>query len=221
MSDAAVVHLVRHGEVHNPDGVLYERLPGFGLSQRGQQMADLLGSWFANSQLDLLLSSPLERAQETMQPIAAQHPGLSVETDERLIEASNLMAGQPLKTKPLTFVKAANLKLYRNPFRPSWGEPYRQIADRMTSVVLDAALRVGSDGQAVLVSHQSPIWLCRLSFEGKRLVHSPLARQCRLASVTSFTIRDGQCIGVGYVEPAIDLYDDDSGRPFSSGGGRR
>lgn len=220
MSDAALIHLVRHGEVHNPEGVLYERLPGFGLSARGRQMAEVLGDWFATAALDLLISSPLQRAQETMTPIAAKHE-LDFEIDQRLIEASNRLAGQPLKTKPLSFIKPANFKLYCNPWRPSWGEPYAQVAERMSETIFDAARRVGPGGQAVLVSHQSPIWLARLKLEGKRLVHSPLARQCRLASVTSFTIRDDRCIGVGYVEPAVDLYDEDSARPFSSGGRKR
>ena len=34
------IHLVRHGEVHNPEGILYGRMPGYGLSQRGFEMAD-------------------------------------------------------------------------------------------------------------------------------------------------------------------------------------
>ena len=36
---ATTIHFVRHGEVHNPDHILYERLPGFHLSDRGRRMA--------------------------------------------------------------------------------------------------------------------------------------------------------------------------------------
>lgn len=221
MSGPAVVHLVRHGEVHNPQGVLYERLPDFHLSDRGRQMANLVADWFASRPLDLILSSPLDRARETAALIAAAQSSLAIELDERLIEAANAFAGQRIKSRSLVFLKPTNLPLYRNPFRPSWGEPYVQVADRMMKAVLDAADRVGPAGQAVLVSHQSPIWLCRLAFAGKRLVHSPLNRECRLASVTSIKIDDGQCVGIDYAEPAAELYDTDSGSPFSSGGARR
>ncbi len=77
----SVVHLVRHGQVHNPDGVLYGRTPGFGLSDLGRQMAERLGEHFADVPLVHLVSSPLQRAQETIAPIAAAHPDLEVHID--------------------------------------------------------------------------------------------------------------------------------------------
>ena len=66
-----LVHVVRHGEVDNPRGVLYGRLPGFHLSGNGHAMAERLGEYFSGVPLDRLVSSPLTRAQETMAPIAA------------------------------------------------------------------------------------------------------------------------------------------------------
>lgn len=216
-SQPATVHLVRHGEVYNPGGVLYARLPGFHLSSRGRQMADLLGQWFADQPLNYLASSPLERAQETMAPIAGAHPGLSVETDQRLIEADNKLAGQRFGKTNSALFNPANFRFYCNPLRPSWGEPYVELAARMRASVDDALTAAGPGGQALLVSHQLPIWVCRLSAEGKHLAHDPRRRQCRVASVTSLTFLDGRLIGVGYVEPAQQLLGRDANRPFSAG----
>ena len=61
-----LVHLVRHGEVFNPTGVLYGRLPDFHLSDNGRAMATRLGEYFAEVELTALRCSPLDRAQQTL-----------------------------------------------------------------------------------------------------------------------------------------------------------
>ena len=86
---SSTVHVVRHGEVHNPDKILYGRQPGWRLSERGQEMARTLGEWSKSIDLGALHVSPLQRAQETAAPIAAAH-NISITTDERLIEAANV-----------------------------------------------------------------------------------------------------------------------------------
>ena len=91
-SRRTVVHLVRHGEVHNPTRVLYGRIPGFGLSEDGRMMAKAAADFLAGRDVTLLLSSPLERARETAEPIAAQF-GLPVTVDERLIRAFVVLLG--------------------------------------------------------------------------------------------------------------------------------
>jgi broad specificity phosphatase PhoE len=67
------VHVIRHGEVHNPEKILYGRQPGWRLSDRGQEMAQVLGQWSKGIDLGALHVSPLQRAQETAAPIAAAH----------------------------------------------------------------------------------------------------------------------------------------------------
>ena len=88
-----------------------------------------------------------------------------------------------------------------NPFRPSWGEPYREIAARMRAAMSDAAAAARGH-EAVLVSHQLPIWVARRDVEGRRLWHDPRKRECALASVTSFTYLGDQVTGVSYADPA-------------------
>lgn len=205
MSRTTTVHLLRHGEVDNPTGVLYGRLPGYHLSALGRRMAARAAEYFATRPLGLLVSSPLERAQETLAPIAALHPELTVRLDEDVIEATNAFEGQVFGPGNAALRDPRNWRLLLNPLRPSWGEPYQAIAARMTRAVLRAASEVGEGGEALVVSHQLPIWIARCAAEGRRLPHDPRSRQCTLASVTSFGVLDGRIVRVDYAEPAIDL----------------
>ncbi len=92
----------------------------------------------------------------------------------------------------------------RNPFRPSWGEPYPEVVARMRLAMRDAAEHAAGH-EAVIVSHQLPIWMARRDVEGRRLTHDPRHRECALASITSFTYLDGRIVSVTYSEPAADL----------------
>ena len=198
----AVVHVVRHGQVDNPQGILYERLPGFHLTELGRDMAAATATMFEGLPITHLRCSPLERAQESMLPVAALFPDLSVVTDPAVIEAGNRFAGQRMGSTGEAARAPRNWRYLANPLRPSWGEPYEAIADRMTGAVLAAAECVGTDGQAVIVSHQLPIWVTRLRAEDKHLWHDPRKRQCTLASVTSFHVAEGKIGSIEYAEPA-------------------
>lgn len=198
-----VVHLLRHGEVHNPGGVVYGRLPGFRLSELGLRMAERAAGFFASRDVVLVTSSPLERAQQTAAPVAAAHD-LAVGTDPRLIESASVFEGQTFGVGEGSLRHPRQWKHLRNPLRPSWGEPYQQVADRMHAAIGDARL-VASGHEVVLVSHQLPIWMARLAAEGRRLWHDPRRRQCSLASVTSLTYDGDVLSAVTYAEPSHDL----------------
>jgi broad specificity phosphatase PhoE len=199
-----IVHLVRHGQVYNPESVLYGRLPGYGLSDLGKQMAERLGEYFVDAPLVYLVSSPLQRARETMAPIAAAHPELSVNIDERLIEAANLFEGKSFGKYNQLLLRPSSWWALRNPLRPSWGEPYPSIVERMRAALTDAAAQA-VDGEALIVAHELPIWMARSWAEGRPLVHDPRKREARLASVTTFTFDGDDLVGVTYAEPAADL----------------
>ncbi|MFE6361796.1 histidine phosphatase family protein [Streptomyces sp. NPDC057806] len=202
-SDITVVHLMRHGEVANPDGVLYGRLPGYRLSELGRQMADRVAEHLAGRDITHVGSSPLERAQETATPIAKAH-GLDIATDERLIEADNVFQGKTFGVGDGALKRPANWKHLVNPFKPSWGESYFEQVVRMMGA-LDTAKDRARGHEAVLVSHQLPIWIVRSYVEKRRLWHDPRRRQCTLASLTTFTYQGDRIVSVGYSEPAIDL----------------
>jgi broad specificity phosphatase PhoE len=197
-----VVHLVRHGEVYNPDGVLYGRLPGFRLSAAGEQMAVQDAEALRGHDITVVRSSPLERAVQTAAPIAAEF-GLEPTTEGRLIESDNFFEG---KTFGVGDGSLRNPSVWRhlwNPFRPSWGEPYAEVAARVLAAVADARdAAVGHE--AVLVSHQLPIEVTRRSVEGGHLWHRPDRRKCALASITSLVYDGDRLVRVDYSEPAGD-----------------
>ncbi|MFD1859006.1 histidine phosphatase family protein [Aeromicrobium camelliae] len=206
MSTRTTVHLMRHGEVHNPAGVLYGRLAGYNLSELGQEMAATVAEAFKERDITHLVASPLERAQETAQPLA-DILKLPIHNDERVIEASNKFEGKTFGVGAGALRRPANWLLVWNPFRPSWGEPYRQIAKRMELAINDA--RDAARGhEAVIVSHQLPIWIARRAYERARFAHDPRKRQCSLASVTSLVFEDDRFVSLSYSEPAGHLIPD-------------
>ena len=202
MSERTVVHLVRHGEVYNPEKVLYGRLPGYHLSERGQAMARVVAGFLAANDVTHVVASSLTRAKETAAPIAAAHD-VSVTTDDRVIEAANAFEGQQVALS--TFLAPRSLPLLRDVRRPSWGEPYAAHGSTGPGFPARAAAR---GHEAIIVSHQLPIWIARLSAEGRRLWHDPRSRVCTLASVTSFAFAGDQLTSITYAEPAAALLSD-------------
>ncbi|WP_107080026.1 histidine phosphatase family protein [Streptomyces sp. NBRC 109706] len=202
-SERTTVHVMRHGEVENPEGVLYGRLPGYHLSELGRRMAERVAERVAERDIVHVVASPLERAQETAAPIA-EALDVPVATDGRLIEAANAFEGKTFGIGDGALRRPANWRLLRNPFRPSWGEPYVDQAVRMKGA-LDAARDAARGHEALCVSHQLPIWTLRGWVERRRLWHDPRNRQCTLASLTSFTFEGDEIVSVTYTEPALDL----------------
>jgi broad specificity phosphatase PhoE len=196
------VHLLRHGEVHNPDRILYGRLPGFRLSDDGLQMAIDAAEALRGRDVVEVVSSPLQRAQETARPIAAVF-GVGITTDDRLIEAANIFEGEKA-LEDGAWKAPHNWSHLRNPLQPSWGEPYAELAERMYAAVESVRDRVLGH-EAVCVSHQLPIWTLRRYVEGRRLWHRPDHRQCGLASLTSLSWVDGRLERVTYSEPAGEV----------------
>ena len=195
-----VVHLLRHGEVHNPDKILYGRLPGFRLSDTGRHQAELVAKAFTDVDLVAVLASPMQRAQETAAPTAAAHD-LPVQIEHGLIEAGNDFEGRRVGVGDGALRQPKHWPKLVNPFRPSWGEPYVEIAHRMLGAIHRA--RQAAEGhEALCVSHQLPIWTVRRFLEAKRLWHDPRVRQCSLASLTSLVFEGEELVRIVYSEPA-------------------
>ncbi len=194
------VHLVRHGEVHNPDHILYGRLPGFGLSETGRAQARRVAEHLSSADVTALLVSPMQRAQETAAPIA-EKLGVEPVTEDRLIEAANGFEGQHVGVGDGALRRPEFWPLLRNPFRPSWGEPYLEIAHRMLGAA-HRARAAAAGHEAVCVSHQLPIWTLRRFLAGERLWHNPAHRQCALGSVTTLLFDDESLVDIAYTEPS-------------------
>ena len=205
MTTRTVVHLMRHGEVHNPDGVLYGRMSGYRLSERGGQMvrhvADVLVS--ADHDIRAVISSPLQRAQESARPTAEAFE-VPLRTDDRLIEAGNSFEGFAVQRDKAMLAHPRYWPRYVDPTRPSWGEAYTDIAARMRDAII-GALDLGTGGEVLMVSHQLPIWTARRFVERRPLWHDPRRRQCSLASMTSLVFEGRTLMGMNYWEPAAEF----------------
>src|SRR4051794_14729857 len=178
-------------------------------------MAARVAEHLAAEDVTFIASSPLERAQETAAPSAGLF-GLDVVLDERLIEAGNVFEGKTFGVGDGSLRRPAHWVYLRNPFRPSWGEPYQQIASRMLAAI-GAARDAARGHEALCVSHQLPVWTARSFATGRRLWHDPRRRQCALASLTSFTYDGDQLVSVSYEEPARDLLPVKPGATFTAG----
>ena len=211
-----IVHLLRHGEVHNPDGVLYGRRDGFHLSDLGRQMAEKVADAVKDRDITHLRVSPLERAQETAQPLATVR-GLEMVTDARVIESTNVFEGKRFAGGENALRDPRTWRYLWNPLKPSWGEPYKDVVKRMMAAVHDAR-EAAAGHEAVIVSHQLPIWITRLHAERRSFIHDPRRRQCTLCSLTSFHFVGDRLTQVSYSEPAGDLIPvRDKRAPFSAG----
>lgn len=202
---ASRLHLVRHGEVHNPHRVLYGRLPDYHLSVAGRAMARAAAEHVASlgRPVTELRCSPLERTQESAEPFTELF-GLTAVHDERIIEPTNVFEGTRMRR---ALRDPRNWRHLRRPSLPSWGEPYASVVERMRSA-MDESWSGVDDGDVVFVSHQAPIWITHLSVAGLPLRHDPRTRRCSLSSVTSFERVGDVWREVAYAEPAaggIDL----------------
>jgi broad specificity phosphatase PhoE len=210
------VHLIRHGEVHNPEGVLYGRRDGYHLSDLGREMADRVAKTLVDRDIVHLRCSPLERAQETAAPLA-KTLGLTPVIDPRVIESANVFEGKRFGHGENALRKPSTWVHLWNPLRPSWGEPYKEVVGRMLAAVYDA--RDAALGrEAAIVSHQLPIWVTRLALEKRSFLHDPRRRECTLCSVTSLQFTGERLTTISYSEPAGDLIPvRDKAAPFSAG----
>src|ERR1700761_6301635 len=199
-ADTTVVHLLRHGEVENPKGVIYGRIPGFGLSEDGRMMAKAAADHLAERDVVAIFTSPLERARETAEPLAERF-SLEPIVDDRLIEPWNHFEGLVFGVGDGSLRRPEHWWYLRNPLSPSWGERYRLIVARVLAPSADARAPPRGQG-AVWWTPHLPIWVPRRSVEGKRLWHHPSNRECALASVTSFTFTGDTITDVSYSEPA-------------------
>ena len=216
---ATTIHFVRHGEVHNPDHILYERLPGFHLSDRGRRMAEATARYLAaNPQTNTaaaIYSSPLDRTRETAQAIltalnetrmARNEEPLELVTDQRIIEAGNNFRGTRIGHGEGALWRNGNWKLVTNLWKPSWGESYQQIAARVGAFAQEK-VREHAGQQIIVVSHESPIWSYRHLLETGHPEHNMLLRHTALASVTSITYdsQTGNVMSITYVDPAAGV----------------
>lgn len=201
MVDNKVVNLMRHGEVYNPTGILYGRLPGYHLSELGKAQAAETAEFLKAKQVTYLLSSPLERTQETSK-IAGKPFSLPVNISPQLIESTNYFEGRKVSVSNILTTPRDWPHVW-DPFTPSWGEAYTDIATRMLQAVHFAKKQL-TEGEALCVSHQLPIYTVRRKIIGQVPWHDPRKRECTPASLTRLHFQGEKIVKLTYWEPGMD-----------------
>lgn len=216
---ATTIHFVRHGKVYNPDHLLYERLPGFHLSDIGLRMAQATADYIAtdpsmNTSV-AVYSSPLDRTRETAAEILMRLNGrrerhgetpLELITDDRIIEAGNNFRGTRIGHGRGALWRPRNLRLVSNLWTPSWGESYAHIAQRVNDFAQEKISEYPGK-HIIVVTHESPIWSYRHLLETGHAEHNMLLRHTALASITSITYDSDSrnVISITYADPAADV----------------
>lgn len=174
----------------------YGRLPGFVLSERGRRQAAALAEYFEDHDLGAVYSSPLERAMETAKAVAGGK-SLEVVVDEDLIESDTYLQGKPGSARVLR--NPLNWRFFLNPFRPSWGEPYSRIRARMFAAV-ERIRESHSGGEAVAVSHMTPILVARMRLARDRRPAWGAQPPCGKGSVTTLEFDGDKFVRTHYVD---------------------
>jgi broad specificity phosphatase PhoE len=194
------LHLVRHGEVENPKGVIYGRLPGYHLSARGRRQAQAAADRLKERDIGAVVSSPMERAHETAGFVAAPH-GLEVETDERFLESHTTLQGVSRSVRH--FLRSPKQWWhFRNPLRPSWGEAFSEIRVRMLDGVGEL-LDAHAGREVVVVTHQTPIQVARLALARRKAPPWIGLAPCSTGSVTSLVLERDEVVSLEYYAPPI------------------
>jgi broad specificity phosphatase PhoE len=182
---ASLVHLVRHGEVENPQGLVYASLQGFGLSEAGRSQAAAAARHLGSQPVVAVWSSPLERGLETA-GIIARRFGVPVRADDRLAEWKLLdrWAGKPWATLDTSF--PGELEAYlEHPHQLGFSsESLSSLANRIRGTV-ELLAEQHRDGDIVIVSHQDPVQAARLSFAGRDLsnLHTDKPGHCSIVTL--------------------------------------
>jgi broad specificity phosphatase PhoE len=155
------IYLVRHGDVHNPDQIMYERIPGFRLSELGRTQAHALGKFLSGKKIQALYASPLERTIETATIISSYHKSLSIIRDERLLEVSTVARGMSVRD-----LAQMRWDFYKPEFTQKGGETLLDIWKRM-SLFLGEVVKKHAGQEIVVVSHGDPIMITAIAHKGE------------------------------------------------------
>lgn len=176
------IYLVRHGDVHNPDKIFYERIPGFQLSELGRQQAQALSEFLAKKNITHIYSSPLERTRETTSYIAAHHSQASIVYDERLLEVSSVKRGKKINDLALE-----RWNFYKPEYTRLGGEKLSDIWRRMQHFFIETVKKHAGQ-EIVVVSHGDPIMVSMIKHKGKRLSLSNIRGEDYVDTAKGFEI---------------------------------
>jgi len=197
-----MVYLVRHGLVHNPEGMMYGWLPRFRLAEDGRRQAEAAAAFLVDKDIAGILTSPLLRAIETARTISSRLPDVPIKRSRLLIEGGLARYWQGSYWERLPEEYPEEYRQWREAAGTiELGEPLIAMSRRMRAAVA-RALRFTQGKPAVCVSHRDPIAALRMAIEGRSFddLHKVT---CMPASITVVKSNAGHLSIVEYVEPSL------------------
>lgn len=188
---ATRIHMIRHGEVENPDHLVYASLPGFDLSDLGRDQARLTARYLGRAPIVAVWSSPLERALRTAEPLAARL-GQAVHVDPDVAEWALLDRWQGVSWEDLPTAFPGELEAYlQHPIDLEFSpESLDQLATRVSGS-LRALHATYPHGDVAVVSHAGPVRAATMALTGTTLA-AYWDSEPGHASVTTFLPRSDQ-----------------------------
>ncbi len=144
-----ILHCIRHGEVENPTGIRYGRLPGYHLSEKGRKQVEADRDFFINRPLTHIYSSPLERAQQSATILGITFPKVPITLDNRLLETKTLAKFEG---------KSRDLGFYIPDHPTSDGESKEQVINRMEDFFKEK-IKTHDGQEIVAIVHGDPLAL--------------------------------------------------------------
>lgn len=181
--------------MHNPQDILYGRLPRFRLSEQGRRQAEYTACFLAGRPVSAIYTSPLLRARQTAEMLASHFPGVDVRRSQLLLETRTAYQGSP------NSIIQPGFSFYE-PLRDPSDETMADIFDRMMRFLRQIARRHAGE-TVVAVSHADPITIMRVGLRGLPLTAQNLHRELypQRASVTQVTLEPGRPLHLAYFDP--------------------
>ena len=154
------IYLIRHGEVYNPDGIIYGRLPNFGLSDKGKTEIGRTADFLLDKHIEKIYSSPLERTRQTAEIIKNKLGISTIHFSDQLLEVKTSYQGRKFSD-----LDALQSEVYLKPLSPT-DETIKQIANRMKSFI-EKLIREEKGKHIVVCSHGDPIMILKAAIEKK------------------------------------------------------
>ena len=154
------IYLIRHGEVKNPDGILYARLPNFGLTALGKKEAQMDAEFLKDKQISAIYSSPLERTKQTAEIIQKELGLTEIYFSDQILETRTSYEG-----KKFSSLDKLQSEIYLKPLAPT-DETMEDLAQRMM-IFLNAVINKNEGKNVVIVSHGDPIMALKARIKNK------------------------------------------------------
>lgn len=155
------IFFVRHGEINNPNKILYGRLQRFGLSKKGKEQIAKTAQILKKNKISAIYSSPLLRTKQSAK-IISNFLHLPIHCSDDLLEIKSPMEGKPIE---YIYSNTVNYNVFASEANSIAGETIGGVAKRMLRFI-DTIRKNYAGKNIVAVTHGDPIMIVKAIMEG-------------------------------------------------------